>query len=263
MIPYRRYSPRALIGMIRCNSEADSKVWMEEGLLAYLCPDFLSGLSFINYVTYAFTILEDTKKEDIKMKNVSKSTNLIIKIGLLGAIALILAFFQFPILPAFPFLKMDPSDIPALIGAFAFGPLVGGIIEALKNVLVFIFNNSGTGGVGEFANFMVGCFYVCTAGFIYSRNRTRKSAILSLIAATIFMSVAGVLANYFIFVPMYYGDKPMSFIIHYLVYAIVPFNLIKGVIISVVTMLIYKRVSVLIHSEDMNNKMLADTKKSS
>jgi riboflavin transporter len=193
------------------------------------------------------------------MKNVSKSTNLTIKLGLLGAIALLLSYLAFPVLPAFSFLKIDLSDIPALIGAFAFGPLAGAIIEALKNILVFIFNSSGTGGIGELANFMVGCFYVCTAGFIYSKNRTRKTAMISLILATVVMSVAGVLANYFIFVPMYYGNKSIAFIFHYLVFGIVPFNLIKGIIVSAVTMLIYKRVSMLIHSEaskywNTNNK---------
>lgn len=183
------------------------------------------------------------------MRNVSKSTNLTIKLSLLSAIALLLVYFEFPVLPSFTFLKIDLSDIPALIGAFTFGPLAGVVIEALKNILIMFVKGSQSGGIGELANFMVGCFYVCTAGFIYGKNKNRKTAIYSLIVATIVMSVAGVLANYFIFVPMYYGDKSTAFIIHYMVYGIVPFNLIKGVIISIVTIVIYKRVSVLIHSE--------------
>lgn len=183
------------------------------------------------------------------MKNVTKSTNLTIKLGLLGAIALLLAYLEFPVLPAFTFLKIDLSDIPALIGAFTFGPIAGGVIEALKNILIMLVKGSQNGGIGELANFMVGCFYVCTAGFIYSKNKTKKNAIISLIVATIIMSIAGVLTNYFIFVPLYFKSMSTKDLIHYMVYGIVPFNLIKGIIISVVTMVIYKRVSILIYSE--------------
>lgn len=188
------------------------------------------------------------------MKNVSKSTNFIVKLSLLSAIALLLAFLEFPVLPAFSFLKIDLSDIPALIGAFAFGPLSGAIIEALKNVLIFIFKGTQTGGIGEFANFIVGCTFVCPAAFIYCRNKTRKNAVISLIVAIFSIVVMGVITNYFIFVPLYFKSMPTKDMIHYMVYGIIPFNLIKGLLVSVVTLLIYKRVSVLIHAESMNQK---------
>lgn len=183
------------------------------------------------------------------MKNVSKSTNFTIKVGLLSAFALLLVYFEFPILPAFPFLKIDLSDIPALIGAFAFGPIAGGVIEGIKNILMVLVKGSQTGGVGELANFVVGCFFVCTAGFIYKRKKTRTNAIISLIVALIIMSVAAVLANYFVFVPLYFKNISTKDLIHYMVFGIIPFNLIKGTLISVITIVIYKRVSVLIHAE--------------
>lgn len=185
------------------------------------------------------------------MKNVSKSTNLTVKIGLLSAIALILMFFEFPILPAYGFLKIDLSDIPALIGAFAFGPLAGILIEAIKNILITVIRGTQTGGIGELANFVVGCSFVGIAGLIYKFNKTRKTALISLLAAIVVMAVAGVLTNYFVFIPLYFKGLPTSEVIKYLVYGIIPFNIIKGLMISVITMIIYKRVSILIHAEDM------------
>lgn len=193
------------------------------------------------------------------MKNVSRSTNLSVKIALLSAIALIVMYFQFPILPAYTFLKIDLSDIPALVGAFAFGPFTGAIIEGLKNILIILFMGTQTGGIGELANFVVGCAFVCTAGFIYRFSKTRKTALISLITATIVMTVAGLISNYLVFIPLYFKNMPTKDIIHYLIYAITPFNLIKGIIISVITLVIYKRVSVLIRAESLNN----DRKKAS
>jgi riboflavin transporter FmnP len=183
------------------------------------------------------------------MKNLSKSTNFIIKVAILSAFALILMYISFPVLPGFSYLQIDLSDVPALVGAFAFGPLAGALIEGIKNILILLVKGSYTGGVGEFANFVVGCFFVCTSGLIYKYKKTRKTAIISMLVAIVFMSVAAVLANYFVFVPLYFKSMSMKDLIHYMVYGIIPFNLIKGVLISVVTIVIYKRVSVLIHDE--------------
>ena len=178
------------------------------------------------------------------MKNVSRSTNLMVKIALLATIGLLLTLVDFPILPAFPFLKIDLGDVPALVGAFAFGPIAGIVIEGFKNVLIFLFHNSASGGIGEFANFIVGAVFVGTAGLVYSKNKSRKMALISLITSVVAMGVAGVVANYFLIVPLYFKSMPTKDLIHYMVAGIIPFNLIKGVVISVATMLIYKRVSV-------------------
>jgi riboflavin transporter len=172
------------------------------------------------------------------MKNLSKSTNLTVKISLLLAIALLLAYFEFPVLPAYTFLKIDLSDIPALIGAFAFGPLVGAVIEALKNVLIVVFKGTQSGGIGELANFVVGCSFVCTAGLIYRHNKTKRTAIISLLVSILAMSIAGVVTNYYIFIPLYFKSMPAKQLIDYMVYGIIPFNLIKGIILSIVTLLI-------------------------
>ena len=194
------------------------------------------------------------------MKNISKSTNLTVKIAVLSAMALLLTYFEFPILPAFPFLKIDLGDIPALIGAFAFGPLVGIAIEALKNVLAASIKST-TGGIGELANFLIAGSFIGSASFFYIKNKTRKTAIISLSFSVIVMIVVGILANYFILIPLYSKFMPIN-VPYYLVYAVIPFNLIKGIIISVVTMLIYKRVSVLIHAESLNSKTFRKKEKS-
>ena len=184
------------------------------------------------------------------------STNTLIKMSLLSAIAAVLMVFEFPILPGFTFLGMDLSDVAALIGAFAYGPLAGVIIEGMKNILYILYKGTNSAGIGQLANFIIGCSIVVPAGFIYSRNRTRKSAIIGLLAGVVTMSIGGVLANYFIFIPMYKEFMPSlktaSGIVEYLTYGIIPFNLIKGVIVSAVTVLLYKYVEVFIVNEKPN-----------
>lgn len=106
--------------------------------------------------------------------NRNKKLNISIKIGILSAIGVILMFFQIPIVPAFPWLQIDLSDIPALIGGFAFGPLAGIIIEALKNILHILVSGSSTGGVGEIANFLIGVSFVWPASYIYNKEKRRK-----------------------------------------------------------------------------------------
>lgn len=182
------------------------------------------------------------------------SLNVMIKVSLLSVIALILMFLEIGV-PVFPgFLKIDLSDLPAMIAGFAFGPLAGILVELLKNMLHLLRTTSG--GVGELANFLVGSAFVAPAAFIYLKNKTKKGAILGLIVGTIGMVVMGVLANKFIILPFYAKIMPLQAIIDMsamanpsitdmnslILLAIAPFNFLKGVIVSVVTVLIYKYV---------------------
>ncbi len=188
------------------------------------------------------------------MNNVRRSTMLMVKLALLSAAAVIFMYFDFPVLPAFPWLKIDLSDIPALVGAFAFGPLAGIVVEAMKNVLIFFVKGTQTAGIGELANFLIGATFVGCAGVIYVRNKTRKMAVISMLVAMVFMSIVGVLANYFLLMPLYGMDKmPAGDLINYIVAGVVPFNLIKGLLVSAITLLIYKRISILIHGAAMEN----------
>lgn len=190
--------------------------------------------------------------------NVSKTTNFLVKSAVLSAIAVILMYFEFPILPAFPFLKIDLSDVPALIGGFALGPAAGLIIEAFKNVLIMLIKGTQSGGVGELANFIIGASFVFPAALIYHRRRTFKSALVSMLVAIVSMSFVGVLANYFILIPLYMKNMPTDKLINYVIYGIIPFNMIKGAIISVSTLAIYKKVSPVIQKENLvSSKKLA------
>ena len=91
----------------------------------------------------------------------TSNLNKMVKVSLLTGIAFILMFFDFPVLPMFPWLRIDLSDVPALMGAFAFGPLAGILIEFLKVTMNFLLQGSSTGGVGELANFIIGASFVC------------------------------------------------------------------------------------------------------
>ena len=193
-------------------------------------------------------------------KIMRNSTSKMVKTSVLSVIAFVLMLIEFPV-PLFPaFLKIDLSDLPALIGGFALGPAVGVSVELIKNFLHFITKTS-TAGVGELANFIVGTALVLPASLIYKRKKSKSQALVALLAGTLSMAVAGGLANYFILLPFYAKVMPLQVIIDMsraanaaitdmktlILYAIVPFNLIKGAFISLVTLLIYKRLSVILH----------------
>ncbi|NLJ79664.1 MAG: ECF transporter S component [Firmicutes bacterium] len=175
------------------------------------------------------------------------ATSSMVKIGMLAGLGMILMLLDFP-LPIFPtFLKFDLSDAPAVIGAFAMGPAAGVMIEFLKNVLKIIVR-SNTGGVGELANFLVGIAYVLPLALIYKKWPNKKGVLWgSLLAVFSGAFFAGVL-NYYIFIPAYaavlgypvdafvtMAGKINSAVVDLrtlIVFAIVPFNIIKGIIVA-------------------------------
>ena len=185
----------------------------------------------------------------------------IVKIGLLSAIAVVLTLISMPI-PIFPaFLKIDIGDLPALIGGFALGPVAGIIVEFIKNVFNFILKNDGTGGIGNLSNFIVGVSFVVPASIIYMKEKTKKGAITGMIAGVIFMVVFSSLSNYYVIVPLYAKLFSMETIMNamkqanpnitdmktYIIYAVIPFNIIKGAVVSIIALLIYKKVSPILH----------------
>ncbi|MBK5251853.1 MAG: ECF transporter S component [Peptostreptococcaceae bacterium] len=193
------------------------------------------------------------------MKRAS-STNKMVKTSVLSVIAFVLMLIELPV-PLFPvFLKLDLSDLPALVGGFAMGPAAGVAIELIKNFLHFITRTS-TAGVGELANFIVGAALVFPASYIYKMKKSKTQALKALAVGTVSMAIAGGLANYFILLPFYAKVMPLDIIIEkgnaanaaihdmktLVLYAIVPFNLIKGAVISAITLLIYKKISVILH----------------
>lgn len=190
------------------------------------------------------------------------TTRNLVKISVLGAIGMILMFFDLSVWFAPPFLKLDISDLPALLGAFAIGPMAGVLIQLLKNILSLLIEGSGTGGVGELSNFIVGSVYCYTAGFIYYRNKSFKSAVIGLICGVILMSITASLSNYFIVFPLYsrvmipmdkiieMASKVNKHVVDYktlILYAVLPFNLLKGTIVAGITLALYKRLSPILH----------------
>lgn len=190
--------------------------------------------------------------------------NRLVKISLLGVIGFLLMFIEIGV-PIFPsFLKIDISDLPALIGGFALGPVAGVAIELLKNILHGIFKGS-TAFVGEFANFVVGATLVYVSAYIYSKNKSKKTALIGLLAGTVAMTIVASFFNYFILLPLY--EKVLNFPISaivamghkinsnitdlstFILWSIAPFNLIKGFILSALTLSLYKSVSPILHEE--------------
>lgn len=183
----------------------------------------------------------------------NKNLNKFIKISLLGAIAVVLMYFDFPIpfLP-FPWLKIDLSDIPALMGAFAFGPMAGIVVELLKNLLILIVKGTGTGFVGEIANFIVGVSLVAPAAWVYHRNKSRKNALLGMILGTLSIEIIGILANVYLLLPAFGMNMVKDELIQYITVGLLPFNGVKAILVCAITYILYKRVSVAIFKVDSN-----------
>ena len=177
--------------------------------------------------------------------------------AMFSAIAVILMFFfefALPFLP--PYLKVDFGELPALIAAFVLGPWWGVLVCFMKNLICL--TTTGTGGVGELANFIIGAVFVFFAGFIYKKNKTKKTAIIGCIIGTAIASIISFFVNYFITYPFYSAVMmPYDVIVgmysaicpwaNTLVKGLLIFNLpltfVKDIIISLVTILVYKKIS--------------------
>lgn len=187
----------------------------------------------------------------------------IAQIGVLSGLAFILMTVEFPLWFAPGFYRLDFSDIPALIGCFAMGPLAGVLIEFIKVLLYFFIHGSSTAGVGDFANFLIGCSLILPASIFYKHHKTRKNALIGMTAGTILMTVVGSLLNAYLLLPLYATafHMPMSILIQmgtkvnssitdlssFILLAVAPFNFFKGTVVSCITMLIYKKVSPILH----------------
>ncbi len=176
--------------------------------------------------------------------------------AMLTAVAYILMFFDFSIPMLIPsFIKMDLSELPALIGSFAMGPMCGVIVCLLKNLLHLTITT--TGGVGELSNFILGAAFVLPAGLIYKHKKTRKSALLGSLLGAAVMGVLSIVSNYFLVYPFYYNFMPketvlaayqailpgMKNILQCLVCFNMPFTIVKGLISVAITFVIYKSLS--------------------
>ena len=181
------------------------------------------------------------------------------QVAMLSAIAVVLILFEIPLPFAPSFYEIDFSEVPVLVGCFAMGPLAGVAIELLKILLNLVINGSATAGVGEMANFLIGCALVLPAAVIYKRMHTRKGAIVGMAAGTVFMTAVGCFLNAFVLLPAYAAafGMPISGLVEmgtavnsgitdlttFVLFAVAPFNLLKGVLVSLIVFIIYKKIS--------------------
>lgn len=185
------------------------------------------------------------------------------KVGLLGAISFVLMYLEIPLWFAPGFYKMDFSEVAVLIGAFTLGPIPGVAIELIKILLHLILKGTTTAGVGDFANFLIGCAYIVPAALVYRKHQTIKGALTGLGLGTACMTALGSLLNAFVLLPVYataFG-MPLQKIVEmgtainpaidnlgtFVLFAVVPFNLLKCVLDSIFTVLLYKKVSGILH----------------
>ena len=195
------------------------------------------------------------------------STRKIAMIGVFSAIAAALHILDFPIFFAPEFYKLDFSEIPALIGAFAFGPVAGVMIEFCKILLKLMIKGTSTAFVGDLANFVIGCSFVLPASIIYMYRKSKKNAIVACVIGTLCMTIFGSAFNAIYLLPAFsklYGmpidvivgmgtavNPSITSINTLVLWAVVPMNLLKGSIVSVVTMLVYKRISPILKSNSI------------
>lgn len=173
----------------------------------------------------------------------NRKTNTLVKMALLSAMALILRYIEFPILPLFPWLQIDFSDVPALICGFGFGPLAGIVVELLKNTLIVVIKGTSTGFVGELANFLVGVALILPVSLLYYKKRSKKTFLLGIILSLVFMELLAIVTNIYLLLPIYGMHMSSSKLLQYVIYGLIPFNGIKAVLVSIVTYLIYPRIS--------------------
>lgn len=197
-----------------------------------------------------------TNNSNSNLSRTGEKTKNLVRVAVMAGIAFVLMFIDFPILFVAPsFMKLDLSDVPALISGFAMGPMYGVMVQFIKVLLNL--SKSITGGVGELSNFIVGSSLVLVSSLVYHRNKTIKTAALGLFLGVLVMTAIAMASNYFIVFPLYSRIMiPMETLVGMgnaitprinsletmMIYSIMPFNLIKGTISSIATLVLYKRV---------------------
>lgn len=188
--------------------------------------------------------------------NKNKHLRAVCATGILSALAFVLMMIEIPLSFIIPsFIKLDFSELPALIASFAYGPVWGVAVCLLKNLMHLPIGT--TGGVGELSNFLLGAVFVFIAGLIYKKHKSKKSAFLGSVLGAVVMSVIGIFTNYYIVYPIYTAFMPMEAIIgmyqailpsvdnlwEALIIFNTPFNIFKGLLDTLICMLIYKKLT--------------------
>ncbi|MBR5579237.1 MAG: ECF transporter S component [Lachnospiraceae bacterium] len=240
------------------------------GIFVLECLALIAGI---------FIVARFIEKWEMKRNGVVEpifTTKKITMIGIFSAIAAILMIFEFPLPFAPGFYKLDFSEVPVMIAAFAFGPVAGVMVEFCKIVLNLLMDSTTTAFVGELANFCVGCSYVLPASIIYLYRKNRKSAIVASVAGTLILTIFGSAFNAIYLLPKFaelYG-MPMEALVGMgtavnpaitdvttlVLFAVAPLNIIKGTSVSVITMVVYKKLSKLIKASQEERGSIGNKK---
>lgn len=232
------------------------------GLLQSIQENVVFLLEFLAVICALFLVAYGAEKWAKKVSGDTErvlSTRKIAVIGVFSAIAAILMLFEFPVPFAPPFYKIDFSELPALIGTFAYGPVAGVMIELCKIVLKLLMKGTTTAFVGDLANFAIGCSFLLPASIVYLLKKTKRNAVVGCIAGTLVMTVVGTAFNAVYLLPKFaelYGmpldaiigmgteiNPAITNITSFVIMAVAPLNVLKGTSVSVMTLLVYKKLS--------------------
>lgn len=222
-----------------------------------ICAVIIAAIIGVSYALEA-TILK---------KNISPVSRIhyITICGMMGAIATVLHMLDFPVAFLAPgFYKLDFSEIPVMIGAFCLGPVGGVIIELVKILLKLVIKGTSTAFVGDLANFVVGCAFIVPAASVYHVKKTKKTAILGLVTGSVIMVIFGTMFNAVYLIPAFaklYGlpvetivgmgtaiNPAVNSVTMLVILCVAPLNVVKSICISVPTMLLYKRISIILRT---------------
>ena len=237
------------------------------GLLESVTQNVAYVLSFLAIIVVLFATAVLLEKAAQKKNGINApvfNTRKVAMIGMFSAIAMILHLFDFPLPFAPEFYKLDFSELPILVGTFAFGPAAGVMMEFVKIMLKLMVKGTSTAFVGDLANFVIGCSFILPASIMYAFRKNKKSAVMACITGTLIMTVFGTAFNAVYLLPAFsklYGiplDQLLAMgtavnplagegsIVSFVVACVAPLNLVKGASVSLVTVLIYKPLSPII-----------------
>ena len=186
------------------------------------------------------------------------NTRTLVQIGMLSALAIILMQFEIPLPFAPAFYKIDFSEVPVLIGCFSMGAFAGVLIELIKVILNVAIKGTMTMGIGDAANFLIGCAFCVPAALIYQKKRTKSGAVTGMEVGTVIMTILGCVLNAYILLPVYAKafEMPLDALVSmgtevngaitglmtFVLFAVAPFNLLKGILVSLIVFFVYKKI---------------------
>lgn len=186
------------------------------------------------------------------------NTRTLVQIGMLSALAIILMQFEIPLPFAPAFYKIDFSEVPVLIGCFSMGPFAGVLIELIKVILNVAIKGTMTMGIGDAANFLIGCAFCVPAALIYQKKRTKSGAVTGMVVGTVIMTILGCVLNAYILLTVYAKafEMPLDALVSmgtevngaitdlmtFVLFAVAPFNLLKGILVSLIVFFVYKKI---------------------